>query len=183
MKVARSTIERLKISETKLDPISVYLEDLGPGRGKITIECFGKSWSASWPAMGKDNTVSDFVSSCDHEYLIGCFGGPKSHIIDNDKSKEWLKSEIKRKRRCNELSEEDARSAWDDINFYDSPWTWCLTQNEDVFNVLGENWWCADFPQKVNPKYEYLCSVINTVKEGIKKLKEADEYHCSKSRV
>lgn len=51
-----------------LDPVSVFLEDFESGKGKITIECYGKYWSAYWGAMG-ERTISEFFSSCSDNKL------------------------------------------------------------------------------------------------------------------
>lgn len=52
----------------QLDPITVILQDDGPGRGRIIIECWGKAWSAYWGAMGT-RTLKEFVLSCDRAYI------------------------------------------------------------------------------------------------------------------
>lgn len=42
MKVEQNQVKTLKISDIPgLDLITVYLEDLGVNKGKITIECYG----------------------------------------------------------------------------------------------------------------------------------------------
>jgi hypothetical protein len=53
MKIETSKVTKIRItdlidSEFKLDPITVILEDLGPSKGKILIECYGQSWAAYW---------------------------------------------------------------------------------------------------------------------------------------
>lgn len=57
------------IDAPKLDPITVILQDLAPGKGRIIIECFGMAWSAYWNAMG-GKSVGDFVARCDSEYIV-----------------------------------------------------------------------------------------------------------------
>lgn len=69
MKIEKSKIEKLKITEAKnLDPVSVYLEDFEPGKGKIIIECYGKSWSSYWGAMS-GRTISEFFFDANNDYL------------------------------------------------------------------------------------------------------------------
>ena len=51
-----------------LDPIRVITQDLGPGQGRIIIECYGKAWGSYWPSMG-DRNIRKFVSECDPGYL------------------------------------------------------------------------------------------------------------------
>lgn len=54
-----------------IDPITVFLQDFGPGKGRIVIECFGEAYSHYWSAMGGDQTVRQFVVSCGRDYLVG----------------------------------------------------------------------------------------------------------------
>ena len=53
-----------------LDPIIVYFEDSAPGKGRITIACYGDAWTGAWGAMG-NRTVRQFVAGCDPGYLSG----------------------------------------------------------------------------------------------------------------
>ena len=54
----------------KLDPITVALQDLGPGCGRLIVECYGSAWSGYWGAMGyKDLTA--FLLDCHPEYIAG----------------------------------------------------------------------------------------------------------------
>ncbi len=52
----------------KLDPITVFLQDLEPGKGRMIVECWCTSWAAYWGAMGSD-TVREFVLDCDADYI------------------------------------------------------------------------------------------------------------------
>jgi len=51
----------------KLDPITVVLQDTGPNRGRVIIECYGSAWAAGWGAMG--GTIRDFMLSINSGYL------------------------------------------------------------------------------------------------------------------
>ena len=42
----------------KLDPIDIIAEDIRKGAGKITISCFGKSWTNFWGGMGEEGIVA-----------------------------------------------------------------------------------------------------------------------------
>lgn len=53
MKVERSNaVVHLTISDImqshRLDPIRVTLDDIEPGRGRITVECYGRAWASYW---------------------------------------------------------------------------------------------------------------------------------------
>lgn len=52
----------------KLDPITVVLQDIGPGAGRLIVECYGEAWSAYWGGMG-DATLSEFVRDCGPDYI------------------------------------------------------------------------------------------------------------------
>ncbi|MCI3732045.1 hypothetical protein MP965_24465 [Escherichia coli] len=56
----------------RLDPVRVMIENYEPGKGRITITCYGKAWTAAWFAMGGDD-VQTFIKRVSNEYLIGYF--------------------------------------------------------------------------------------------------------------
>lgn len=56
-----------------LDPIRVIVEDLEPGRGRITISCYDMAWTGFWGAMG-GRTIRDFFMDCGSDYLAGNMG-------------------------------------------------------------------------------------------------------------
>jgi hypothetical protein len=53
-----------------LDRITVYYHDFEPGKGQITIVCYGEAWTAYWGAMGNRDVLKFFVE-CDLCYLVG----------------------------------------------------------------------------------------------------------------
>lgn len=75
MKLEKIKLEKLIITDApSLDPIHVYTEDLGPGKGSLLVRCFDRAWYAYWGAMGKQKdgtptTVRQFVLSCDTGYI------------------------------------------------------------------------------------------------------------------
>lgn len=85
MKIEESQVRRLTISEVpSLDPIRVMLEDIGPGQGRINIECWGKSWANFFGGMG-ERTIAQFFVSCDEHYLAGKLGDSiEADIFDPD---------------------------------------------------------------------------------------------------
>lgn len=65
------TIEAFCIEgATSLDPIRVYLEDTGPGTGRLTLACFGQAWENYWQSMGQ-HSIRDFLRMCDADYIVG----------------------------------------------------------------------------------------------------------------
>lgn len=107
MKIERRKVDVVVLSDlTDLDPVKVYLEDLEPGRGSLTVTCYGEAWTAYWGAMG-DRQVAAFIRSCGVDYLLGCLmvrrQGPRKAEARQEAYlgriiravKEWLEQEVK----------------------------------------------------------------------------------------
>lgn len=63
-------VEAVEISGAPgLDPIQVFWCDLEPGKGSVTVTCFGSAWTAYFGAMGKDR-IREFFSRADTGYLV-----------------------------------------------------------------------------------------------------------------
>jgi hypothetical protein len=56
-----------------LDPVTVFWRDFGPGKGQVTILCYGAAWTSYWNAMGKE-TIKQFFATCDEDYLFRNLG-------------------------------------------------------------------------------------------------------------
>jgi hypothetical protein len=56
-----------------LDTINVYWHDIGPGKGYVTIICWGCAWTAYFGGMGGHN-IQSFFASADVPYLINKLG-------------------------------------------------------------------------------------------------------------
>lgn len=84
MKVTETKVLSIEITEVeRLDPIRVMAENYVPGKGRITITCFGKAWTSFWPAMGGD-TVQQFLIRVSNDYLIGCLSPMMRSEVDDD---------------------------------------------------------------------------------------------------
>ncbi len=84
MRVEETKTEKIYISELEnLDPITVFIEELGKEKGKITIECFGRCWTSYWGAMWKEHTVRQFFKKVDRDYAANCL----ESAGDNDETK------------------------------------------------------------------------------------------------
>lgn len=63
------TVEAFAVEDVKgIDPLLVVLQDDGPGKGRLLVECFGEAWSCYWGGMG-DLTVARFVAEAGIDYL------------------------------------------------------------------------------------------------------------------
>jgi hypothetical protein len=60
-------------SQPGLDPITVYYQDIAPGKGTMTLICYGCAWTMYWGATGKESVLR-FFATCDNGYLVTKFG-------------------------------------------------------------------------------------------------------------
>jgi hypothetical protein len=174
MKITESKVRKIKIEDIleshRLDPISVFLEDFEPGKGKITIECYGKSWSSYWGGMGS-RTISQFFCSCDNSYLSSNLApNLKSNIFDEENFKDFAKNKIIKLRKESELEPDRARELFDEIEDLseDCSKDWFFSGNESVRDIFGDEYWNIDLPTTTNPDYAYISRIIDTVKEALK---------------
>jgi hypothetical protein len=182
MKIERSKVEKLTITGAKaLDPITVYAEDIGPHQGKITIECYGKSWSAYWGGCG-DKGVAAFFRSCSDDYIANCLErGMEANIVDAESIKDGALRHVITLRRGqfiksyrvpgqlvrhgrNEITSDEARKLWEEIDyaeFGDDGWR----EPKLLQKIFGDEWWYR-LPTKPNPDYIYLCRIVRSVQEA-----------------
>jgi len=140
MRVETTTITKKVLRNiNRLDPVTMYLEDLAPGQGKLTIDCFGKVWTAFWGGMGNEN-IAKFINSADIDYLAGKLFNGEKYVIDYDEISRKIGNEVER----------------ETLVYYE----------DKVVNIYGADW-RMDLPTTINPKYEYLCRIITAVKEAI----------------
>lgn len=78
-----------------LDPILVVIRDFAPGRGQLTVECYGSAWSCWWGAMGDGKTVLEFLRGCDAEYVANCLIRPR---------RQWITSKREERREMEYLT-------------------------------------------------------------------------------
>lgn len=157
----------------RLDPIRVMIENYEPGKGRITVTCYGKAWTGAWFAMGGD-TVQEFIQRVSNDYLIGYFDNSLSSVIDddNDANLSFVQKEIIKLRRENEIKYFDARYMWDEaINSDDVKASCCdyLVGNY-LLSLFGDDPFYAGWPTVPNPKYQYLSRIIDAVRAGLKQL-------------
>lgn len=115
MKITKSTVEKIRITEVKnCDPIEVYFEDLGPRQGQVVIRCWGNAWSSYWGGIG-ENGIKQFFLSCDKYYLTKNFmSAGKMTEPDVEATIKMVKRIILQSRRNGEVSAKDVRNFWDE---------------------------------------------------------------------
>ena len=165
MNIQHGKIDKILITNVPhLDPISVFLEDCGAGRGQVTIECFGKAWSYFWGGIG-GKSIGEFFYSCDNHYLRGKFAPElKSTIRDEDGLPNHAKKHILSRRREDSISKETARK------LYDLAENLCRDNENAMYDIYGDEWWDYE-PTVVNPEWEYLGRILDAVKDGV------NQYH------
>ncbi|WP_260617586.1 hypothetical protein [Klebsiella pneumoniae] len=115
------TIEKMDVlsfiitGAERLDPVRVMIENYGPGKGRITVTCYGQAWTGAWFAMGGD-TVQEFIKRVSNDYLIGCLDPRLESSVDDDNEANlaFVKAHIIKLRRERELDAEKAREMWNE---------------------------------------------------------------------
>ena len=183
MNIADTTIRSLKITGLeRLDPVSVYIEGHVQGKGKLTVECFGKSWSAFWGAIG-NKTVEEFILSSDICYLANSLWDHSKEQYEDDLRgvTQYVRKKIVERRR-EEFTDADTARAIYDIE----DWEQCMPQHPydefhkhndlseyefiDAHGIL-ENY---DIKQKQTSEYAYLNRIVSVVQDALKQLSEKD---------
>lgn len=70
----------MQIERIKIDNTDVFLEDLGPGKGKITLsDTYNHNYSYFWGAMG--GNLKEFLSYINASYFADKLMGSKSNSV------------------------------------------------------------------------------------------------------
>ncbi|WP_449555842.1 hypothetical protein [Huaxiibacter chinensis] len=161
----------------RLDPVRVMIENYEPGKGRVTITCYGKAWTAAWFAMGGDD-VQAFIKRVSNDYLIGCLDPQLLSTVDddNDANLLFVKSEIIKLRREREIDAEQARNMWDEAENADDvkESCCCFGVGNELLSLFGDDPWYAGWPTVPNPRYQYLERIVNAVRDGLKELDKSD---------
>ncbi|MBD9443055.1 hypothetical protein [Pseudomonas sp. PDM04] len=174
LKVERSTITKLMITGApRLDPITVFLEDLAPDRGKITVSCWGKSWTAYWGGMWEGHTIAQFFCELNTSYIIGYFD---QNLRARRFSGEALANEARRlvlkERRQFIHDAYCARELFDAAeDLRDSPSIDHLhgAHSELMTTLFGDEWWhMTSGATEPNPDWTYLERIILAVQQALR---------------
>lgn len=158
MKVETIVVKTIRISEIeRLDPITLSIDD---ANGKLTVEVYGKSWSASWGSAQR-TSVASFFLSCDNGYLVNCLDrGISSTITDFDEIPNYLKRLVLEGRRGCDFDAKVARE------MYDSLENVSFENHEQLyhFRLSAISDWQHDLPTMINPDYNYLDRIVTAIK-------------------
>ena len=140
MKITKATVNKLTLTEIEhLDPVTVIMEDFELGRGKITIDCYGKAWTAYWGGMG-EQTIAEFINTADAAYIVGKISDTPAMVIDYDDISNRVGNDVDR----------------DTAIYYE----------EEIGAIYGPDW-RMDPPQKPNHEYAYICRIVRAVKAAV----------------
>jgi len=166
MKCTESKVTKLLITDVKgLDPLTVFLENYEPGKGKLTLEIYGESYSAYWGGMG-GGTLEQFILDSDNHYLSKNLAGLKDlSEPDYDSFAIEVKKQIIENRRIHIYSEKKARELWDNLDnldlskeFFDDSYN-----HQKIHEIAGGEWWDL-IPSKDSTLYKYLCKILDALK-------------------
>lgn len=170
MNWTESTVTKLLIKDVpRLDPVTVYIENFELGRGKLTIEVFGDSWSAGWGAMGK-RTLEEFVLSTDNHYLSKNLSTLSALSEDDyDGFIEKCYEQIIEMRRSEDYDKEKARELWDKVKDIvpEKEWFHDSSNHDLLYEIMGCEWWHS-IPSKDSTEFIYLCRILDAVKACLK---------------
>jgi len=174
LQVERSTVTKLVITgATNLDPITVFLEDIAPKRGKITVNCWGKSWTAYWGGMWESLTIAQFFCELNTSYIIGYFDQDlRSRQFSGDALANEAQRLVLKERRRFDYTSDEAREMFDAAeDLRDSPSIDHLhgAHSELMTKLFGDEWWhMTSDATEPNPDYAYLEQIILAVQQALR---------------
>ena len=141
VKLQRQNLKWIRVKVEDLDPVDVMFEDHSPGRGWVTIRCFGEAWSNFWPAVG-DQTIKQFFLSAGDDYLANKLSTVPARVIDYDR--------VGKEAGIDDASVETL-----------------LSHEFELQAVYGEAW-MMDLPQMENPPFTYLRKIIRAIQSELR---------------
>ena len=169
--VASSSVLKLTIKPANgWDWLHVYLEDLGcfensRHTGRLVLIVDGDSYSNYWSHMAKP--LIDFTQNASNSYLIDKLtGGKVTAWVDatGDDLKSEIFKEIVSQRKSDDLSKEDAREIYDELEWRDLE---NLGAEADFLSrVYGEEWWTG-LPKVESRDYTHFSKVVDLLKDGL----------------
>lgn len=129
------------IGADRLDTINLYIENFGPGQGRIVVECFGQAWSHYWSHMGEDMTIETFLPTCEPDYVARKLYAGHEREPDFD-----------------EISRKTGESITHECEM--------IEYEEEMSAAFGQDW-RMDHPTRLKSDYVYLKRIVRTIKEAL----------------
>lgn len=180
LQVERSTVTKLVITGAQnLNPITVFLEDLAPCKGKITVSCWGKSWTAYWGGMRDGLKIGQFFCELNTSYIIGYFDQAMSSRQFSGKA---LANKVRRlvlkERRQFCYGSDEARARFDeaeDLRESISIDHLHAAHSELMTKLFGDEWWhLGNDATEPNPDYIYIEQIIIAVQQALRQEKHQE---------
>lgn len=172
--IERSTVTKLVITgAARLDPITVFLEDLAPRKGKITVSCWGKSWMAYWGGMWDGLSIGQFFCELNTSYIIGYFDqAMNSRQFSGEALANKVRRLVLKERRQFCYGSDEARARFDEAeDLRESPSIDHLhaAHSELMTKLFGDEWWhLTNDSTEPNPDYIYLERIILAVQQALR---------------
>ncbi len=128
----------------KLDPVSVYVTNYEPGKGKVVIECYSQSWACYWGGMS-GKSIEEFLVSSENDYLLDKLINGSVYQTDFDEIQK--RALAKGAYICANSDAEVAMLA------------------EDMADCFGSEWF-MDLPRCLTEEYHYLSRILDSVKQA-----------------
>lgn len=178
MKVEASTIQKIEIAEVEeLDPVTVILEDLGRYRGRLTVTCFGRSWSRLWTNTGA-NSIAEFVAWQSAEHLAEALAQTmRPTQYDEQLLVAYAKRVVVERRRgisldYDSLEKDVARRLYDACDTLHGYGEFERLPSPLMTELFGDEWFCAGWhAQGPNPDFVYLTRIAQAVIDGLAQLR------------
>ena len=173
IQVEQTTVTKLVITGSlNLDPITVFLEDLAPCKGKITISSWGKSWTAYWGGMWDGLNIGQFFCELNTSYIIGYFDqAMKTRQFSGEALAKKAQLIVLKERRQFCYSAGEARDRFDeaeDLRVSKSIDHLHCAHSELMTKLCGDEWWhLACDATELNPEYAYLERIILSVQQAL----------------
>lgn len=184
MEIEKKDITQIKLTELDaLDPITIYIEDIEPGRGKLTFECYGKTWTGFWGGTGCD-TLIEFLLSCNDDYIANRVWdhANEQEILDYTKLTELVRAEVISNRRLGFIEKGFAREAydiscWEDCcpkHSYDEWSAPMFIDGDDFKEFIEYGLNEIHIPTCNSHDYNYLLRIIAAIRAAFVKLQEPE---------
>lgn len=129
-----------------------------------------------WPPRGRSRTLHEFLIGLGFDYFMNKARHHDFMSFDCDATKRAMAEEIRSRRRSRDITKDEARDAWDDLdlledtNSLDAFTAW---MSDTLRDALGENWYellqrtpapeCREFWRVIWPAF--LAEITPTAQE------------------
>lgn len=84
--MSEPTLRVHRFHPERLDPVTVYVEEIRPGASRITVQCYAQAWTAYWGSHGQES-VERFVCDSHAEYVADNLQWGTNGLMNKAKTK------------------------------------------------------------------------------------------------